>query len=122
MPQLSPTPQNLHDKVWPKRLPHSISPPATSLWHNLAVSALRFPDKAALVFFDRVLTYRQVMLQAEALAATLCRMGVKKGDRVMPSSSFVVRPHAKNTNCALLLEHLVDKTMLNVDSPRIGAL
>ena len=83
LPQLSPTPQNLRDKVWPKRLPHSISPPATSLWHNLAVSALRFPEKAALVFFDRALTYRQVMLQAEALAATLCRMGVKKGDRVM---------------------------------------
>ena len=79
----APPPHDLHYAVWPKRLPRSITPPATSLWHNLAVSALRFPDKAALVFFDRVLTYRQVMLQAEALAATLCRMGVKKGDRVM---------------------------------------
>lgn len=72
-----------HYKFWPKRLPHNITAPATSLWHNLAVSALRFPDKPAVVFFNRVLTYRQVMVQAEALAATLCRLGVKKGDRVV---------------------------------------
>ena len=72
-----------HYKVWPKRLPRHISAPATSLWHNLAVSALRFPDKPALVFFNSVLTYRDVMQQAEGLAATLARMGVKKGDRVV---------------------------------------
>jgi fatty-acyl-CoA synthase len=72
-----------HFKFWPKRLPHNIHPPAISLWHNLAVSALRFPDKPALVFFDRVLTYAQVLHQAERLAATLARIGVKKGDRVV---------------------------------------
>ena len=72
-----------HYKVWPKRLPRSIKAPATSLWHNLAVSALRFPDKPALVFFNSVLTYREVMQQAEQLAASLARMGVKKGDRVV---------------------------------------
>ncbi|MGH8830011.1 MAG: long-chain fatty acid--CoA ligase [Polaromonas sp.] len=79
----APAHHNLHQQVWPKRLPRSITPPATSLWHNLAVSALRFPDKPALVFFDRVLSYSAVMQQAERLAATLCRLGVKKGDRVV---------------------------------------
>ena len=72
-----------HYKVWSPRLPHNITAPATSLWHNLAVNALRFPDKPALVFFNSVLTYRQVMAQAERLAATLCRRGVKPGDRVI---------------------------------------
>ncbi|MDO8370638.1 MAG: hypothetical protein Q7T39_01785, partial [Polaromonas sp.] len=52
----SAVPHTLHYKVWPKRLPHRISAPATSLWHNLAVSALRYPNKAALVFFGRVFT------------------------------------------------------------------
>jgi fatty-acyl-CoA synthase len=75
--------ERVHFKFWPKRLPRSITPPATSLWHNLAVSALRFPDKPALVFFDRVLHYREVMQQAERLAATLHRLGVKTGDRVL---------------------------------------
>ncbi|RZJ24255.1 MAG: long-chain fatty acid--CoA ligase, partial [Haliea sp.] len=72
-----------HFKFWPKRLPHAITPPATSLWHNLAVSALRFPDKAALVFFGQVFTYAEVLDQAERLAATLHALGVKKGDRVV---------------------------------------
>jgi len=83
VPPAVPTPHNLHHQVWPKRLPHSITPPATSLWHNLAVSALRFPDKPALVFFNRVLSYAEVMRQAERLAATLHRMGVRQGDRVV---------------------------------------
>ena len=74
---------DLHYQVWPRRLPRSITPPATSLWHNLAVSALRFPDKPALVFFDGVLSYAEVLRQAERLAATLHRLGVRKGDRVV---------------------------------------
>ena len=72
-----------HHRFWPQRLPHRITPPATSLWHNLAVSALRYPDKTALVFFDQVLTYRQVFDQAERLAAHLRTQGVQDGDRVI---------------------------------------
>ena len=79
----APARHDLHYPFWPKRLPRSITPPQTSLWHNLAVSALRFPDKPALVFFDRTLTYAAVLQQAERLAATLYRLGVRKGDRVL---------------------------------------
>jgi fatty-acyl-CoA synthase len=73
----------LHHAVWPKRLPHHLNPPATSLWHNLAVSALRYPDKAALVFFGQVWTYAQLEAQALKLAAQLHAMGVQAGDRVV---------------------------------------
>lgn len=79
----APARHDLHYPFWPRRLPHRITPPATSLWHNLAVSALRFPDKPALVFFNRVLSYAEVLRQAERLAATLHRLGVRKGDRVL---------------------------------------
>jgi fatty-acyl-CoA synthase len=72
-----------HHKFWPKRLPHSLRPPATSLWDNLAISAQRYPHKAALVFFGQVLTYRELQQQAERLAARLYTLGVRKGDRVM---------------------------------------
>ncbi|MDB5744401.1 MAG: AMP-dependent synthetase and ligase [Polaromonas sp.] len=74
---------DLHYRFWPSRLPRSITPPQTSLWYNLAVSALRFPDKPALVFLDRVLSYASVLQQAERLAATLHRLGVRRGDRVV---------------------------------------
>ena len=72
-----------HFRFWPRRVPHSITPPATSLWHNLAISALRYPDKTALAFFGSVTTYRELLRQAERLAAGLQVLGVKKGDRVL---------------------------------------
>ncbi|MFN4349844.1 MAG: long-chain fatty acid--CoA ligase [Hylemonella sp.] len=72
-----------HYKFWPRRLPHAITPPATSLWDNLAVSARRYPGKPALVFFGRAWTYAEVLQKAERLAARLQEMGVRKGDRVV---------------------------------------
>ncbi|CAA9384633.1 MAG: Long-chain-fatty-acid--CoA ligase, partial [uncultured Ramlibacter sp.] len=79
----STVPQRPHHRFWPKRLPHAMTPPQTSLWDNLAISARRYPDKAALVFFGRVFSYAQTMAMAERLAARLHALGVRKGDRVM---------------------------------------
>jgi fatty-acyl-CoA synthase len=124
---------DLHHKVWPKRLPYSITPPATSLWHNLAVNALRFPDKPAIVFFDQVLTYAEVMRKAEALAATLHAMGVKPGDRVMlymqNSPQWVIAHFAilranavvvpvNPMNRAEELKHYITDRTRNTPSPR----
>lgn len=72
-----------HEKFWPARLPRAITPPATSLWFNLQVSAARYPDKPATVFFGQVLTYAQLKAGAERLAARLQSLGVQKGDRVL---------------------------------------
>jgi fatty-acyl-CoA synthase len=74
-----------HFKFWPKRLPHAITVPATSLWDNLETSARRYPDKAALVFFGTVLTYADLLQKAERLAQCLRGLGVEKGDRVVLS-------------------------------------
>ena len=74
-----------HHKFWPKRLPHAITIPETSLWDNLETSARRYPHKAALVFFGRTFTYLEMLQKAERLAACLCGLGVKKGDRVVLS-------------------------------------
>ena len=75
--------QRPHHRFWPKRLPHALTPPQTSLWDNLAISARRYPDKAALVFFGRVFRYADLQAQAERLAARLHALGVRKGDRVV---------------------------------------
>ena len=72
-----------HHKFWPHRLPKAITLPSTSLWDNLAISARRYPDKAALVFFGRTLSYGQLMHGAERLAARLVALGVQRGDRVV---------------------------------------
>ena len=72
-----------HYKFWPRRLPKSITLPATSLWDNLATNARRYPDKAALVFFGTTVSYWQLMEGAERLAARLAQLGVQRGDRVV---------------------------------------
>ena len=72
-----------HHPFWPKRTPWRITPPSTALWHNLSVSAMRYPDKAALVFFGSVLSYRQLYEQAQRLASFLHQIGVRAGDRVL---------------------------------------
>ena len=70
-----------HFKFWPKRLPHAITVPATSLWDNLETSARRYPEKTALVFFGTALTYAQLLQKAERLVQFLRGLGVNKGDR-----------------------------------------
>ena len=77
------TPSRPHMAFWPARVPQAIHVPATSLWHNLATSGARYPDKAALVFFDRVTNYGELVAQAERLAAGLHGLGVRAGDRVL---------------------------------------
>jgi fatty-acyl-CoA synthase len=72
-----------HHAFWPKRLPHQLTAPQTSLWMNLQISALRFPSKEALVFMGQTWTYAQFMHQAESIASALRKMGVQKGDRVV---------------------------------------
>ncbi|MGV0958492.1 MAG: long-chain fatty acid--CoA ligase [Limnohabitans sp.] len=72
-----------HDAVWPARLPAKITPPVTSLWMNLVISALRYPEKPALVYMGSVWTYRQLLAQAESMASALAGLGVQAGDRVV---------------------------------------
>jgi fatty-acyl-CoA synthase len=72
-----------HDAVWPARLPAKISPPVTSLWMNLAISAMRYPDKPAVVYMARVWSYRALHEAAEKMAGALSALGVQAGDRVI---------------------------------------
>ena len=74
---------SVHHAVWPKRLPHSLTVPQTSLWMNLQVSAMRYPQKLALVFMGQTWTYAHLHEAAERVASSLRQMGVQKGDRVV---------------------------------------
>jgi len=75
-------PPRPHHAIWPRRLPRALVAPATSLWFNLEVSARRYPDKPAYLFFGRPLRYAELHAQAEALAGWLQSVGVAAGDRV----------------------------------------
>src|SRR5690349_19035170 len=74
---------DLHYKHWPRNLPRNITVPETSLWTNIEVSATRYPNRNAIIFYDKALTYAEFKDQAERLAGFLQKKcGVKRGDRV----------------------------------------
>jgi fatty-acyl-CoA synthase len=68
---------------WPRGMPQQLVAPHTSLFDNLAISAARYPQRAAIVYYDSVLTYAAYLAQAQALAGHLQRAGVAPGDRVL---------------------------------------
>jgi len=72
-----------HYAFWPKRLPYQLTAPQTSLWMNLQISAMRYPQKVALVFMGRTWSYSELQFEAEKIASALRKMGVQKGDRVV---------------------------------------
>lgn len=83
---------------WPKGLPHQLHVPQTTLADNLETAAQRFPDKPAIVFFDKALSFTELKRQADAMAAHLQSQGVRHGDRVLLMSQncpqFTVAFHA----------------------------
>lgn len=85
MSSMTAQPQQIrpHHRYWPSRLPFAISPPAVPLWDSLEVSARRYPNKPALVFFNRHYSYAELHHAAERLAARLAALGMQRGDRVL---------------------------------------
>jgi fatty-acyl-CoA synthase len=73
-----------HYAQWPAGLPHELNPPETSVYVNLEISSRRYPNKAALIFYGRELSYRQLQEEVDALAGYLQQVcGVSRGDRVL---------------------------------------
>lgn len=72
-----------HYAVWPAHLPHGLTLPQTSVYTNLDVSARRYPDRAALIYYDTPITYAALDREVCALAGYLQAQGVGRGDRVL---------------------------------------
>jgi len=73
-----------HYKHWPQGLPYRLTVPNTSVYYNLYISALRFPSKTAVQFFDTAVSYQQLLQEVDYIAGFLQKIcHVKKGDRVL---------------------------------------
>jgi len=73
-----------HLAHWPPGLPHHLTLPQTNVFDNLQVSARRYPDKPAVIFYDSAMTYAQLLDGSERLAGWLQQAaGVRAGDRVL---------------------------------------
>jgi fatty-acyl-CoA synthase len=73
-----------HFEFWPQRLPKSLPIPETTIYDNLQMTAKRYPNKTAIVFYGTEITYKQLYTEVNKLAGYLQQeLGVSKGDRVV---------------------------------------
>ena len=73
-----------HYAFWPTHLAKSVPLPQTHLYRNVEVSALRYPDKPYIIYYDTPVTFAQFQEESERIAGYLQKeCGVKKGDRVL---------------------------------------
>lgn len=79
---MSTRPAPRHHAFWPARLTKSVTIPEVTLFHNLQVTAARYPRKAATVFLGRSMSYGDLLAQALAVGGWLAAHGVQAGDRV----------------------------------------
>lgn len=74
------------DRIWTAQYDPRVSPtltyPEEPVPHLLARSAARFPDRPALLFYGRVIRYRELDALVNRFAQALLRMGIGKGSVV----------------------------------------
>ena len=91
--------QSSHFRFWPSSVPREIVLPPVSVYRNLELTAARFPDKPAILFYGSTITYRRLKRDVDALRGYLkADCGVKRGDRVLlfmqNSPQFVIAFYA----------------------------
>ncbi|ARI76476.1 long-chain-fatty-acid--CoA ligase [Halobacillus mangrovi] len=90
--------QTNHFDFWPK-LTKTITVPETSIYDNLAVSAVRYPENEAIYYYGNSISYRQLKKEVDTLAGYLQQhLHVEKGEKVLlfmqNSPQFVVSYYA----------------------------
>ncbi len=75
------------EKPWLKSYPEGIRPEIelseVPAYHDLFQKIQRYPDRTALIFYGKKVSYRELGEQIDRFAAALQRrLGIKKGDRV----------------------------------------
>lgn len=97
-PTAEPATGSTATRYWPAGKPRTLTLPRVGLMHNLRVSAERYPDKTALWFYGREVSYQELREGAERLAGHLKAQGIGKGDRVavwlQNSPAWAVAAHA----------------------------
>ncbi len=69
-------------KMWPSNVPKSINYPDIPLHGLLQKTAKQHPEKTAIVYGERKITYAQLDLLSNKFAHALTKLKLKKGDKV----------------------------------------
>ena len=75
--------QNRHFGVWPDGLPYSLPPSEHSVLHNLNQAVGAAPDRTAIWYYGRRISFRELATEVRNLAGYLHhKLGIRSGDRV----------------------------------------
>lgn len=81
-------------KFYTENCPSEIEIPELSVPEAFDAAVDKWGDKTAVIFYGRKISYRELQDQVDRLAAALCDLGVKKGDRValllLNSPQFII--------------------------------
>src|SRR2546428_1781264 len=81
-------------KFYPKGVPATVEVPRKSVSQVFDEATDRWADRAAVAFYGREITYRELRDGADRLAAAFAQKGVRKGDRValylLNSPQFII--------------------------------
>jgi long-chain acyl-CoA synthetase len=69
-------------KSWPSNVPKSLKYPQVPLFEILRKTAKAYPEKTAIVYADREISYKELDVLSDQFASALAGLGVEKGDRV----------------------------------------
>jgi len=69
-------------KHYPEGVPHHLDYPEVPLYQFLDDSAEKYPNKTALVFYGKEITYKNLKELSDRFANALQNLGIQKGDRV----------------------------------------
>ncbi len=88
-----------HFPHWPPGQPKTLDLPRETVYSNLAASAAKHPERAAIDYYGRRISYRELKREVDALAGFLQqRCGVARGERVLlylqNSPQFVIAYYA----------------------------
>ena len=91
--------RNRHFEVWPDGLPYSLPPSEHSVLHNLIQAVSAAPDRTAIWYYGRRITFRELATEVRHLAGFLHHeLGIRAGDRVaiymQNASQFVAAYYA----------------------------
>ncbi len=69
-------------KFYPAGLTYTLDYPRVPLFEFLETSAKRYPEKTAVIFYGRRITFSELLDMSERFATFLHSAGIRKGDRV----------------------------------------
>src|SRR5512133_3359227 len=76
----------MNDRPWlahyDKGVPYTLEYPQAPLFYFLEEAAKKYPGRACTIFKGAVISYKEMNALTDHMAAALCDLGVKKGDRV----------------------------------------